>query len=221
MRTVAAPGLFVLFIEFDGCLHRYGTYVTEVGPVSKGPKDVVFFEYAPILHSVIARHPSIRIVLTTHWTKHFGYSLTKRQLPSSLLQDRVVGSVVESTPSPRLRGMTRGREIREFAERHRIAQWIAIDVRDDGFADMRDKLVLCDERRGICASNVLAELERKLSTLDTVRPPAEEARDNRARAHLGMEVHWPAVNVNPFGSTKMRSVVSLPVRAQTSSVWSV
>ncbi|SIT45679.1 hypothetical protein BN2475_580045 [Paraburkholderia ribeironis] len=205
MRTAAAPGLFVLFLEFDGCLHRYGTYVTEAGPVSRGPKDVVFFEYAPILHSVIARHPSIRIVLTTHWVEHFGYALAKRQLPSSLLQGRVVGSVVESTPFPRLRGMTRGREIREFAERHRIAQWIAIDVRDDGFADMRDRLVLCDERRGIRASKVLAELECKLSTLDAVRPPAEEARDNQVKAHRG-RVCIPAIGripAAPFPCSRM------------------
>lgn len=158
----------VLFLEFDGCVHRYGTYITQTGPVSRGPRGTVFFEYAPILHTVMARHPGVRIVLTTSWVEYFGYAWSKAQLPSSLLQSRVVGSIAEST-TPQLRGITRGREIFEYAEHHAISHWVAVDVRDDGFSDKRECLVHCDETRGINDTKILAELEFKLSSLDETR----------------------------------------------------
>jgi len=62
----------ILYLDFDGVLHRY--LVNEASPDRRvlrgmGP----LFEFAPVLVDLQAPHPALRIVLATDWVEFPGF----------------------------------------------------------------------------------------------------------------------------------------------------
>lgn len=79
--------------------------------------------WAPILEGILQDHPDVKIVLSTSWARDASvrYAGAKAALPPGL-QARVVGAVLLHRFSD-----TRYGFIAEFAKRHSVNEWIAID----------------------------------------------------------------------------------------------
>jgi hypothetical protein len=166
-RRSASPPL--LFLDFDGVLHRGGSYVTPAGPVSTAPGRIQLFEYAEVLEQLLQPYPELRVVLSTDWVVTFSFEAALAALPLESLRDRVIGATFD--PSETLldaegwRTLMRGVQIRGYLHRHPCRRWLAIDDRNDGFQSDRQRLILCQESVGLGDPDVQALFARRLEAL--------------------------------------------------------
>ncbi|SEK07254.1 HAD domain-containing protein [Paraburkholderia diazotrophica] len=140
----------VLFVDYDGTLHRGDAYRTPNGIVSSHPS-IQLFEYAHILAEAIAPYPDLELVLSTSWVKAIGFNRARDSLPLPELRSRVIGATYHTKFYDRhvWNQIPRGEQIRRYVGRHHLASWLAIDDRDDGFGNARAHLVLCDTSNGL------------------------------------------------------------------------
>lgn len=156
----------VLFVDYDGTLHRGDAYRTPNGIVSSHPS-VQLFEFADILAGVIAPYPKLELVLSTSWVKALGFNRARAWLPLPELRERVTGATYHSKLHDRRlwNQIPRGEQIRRYVERHHLVNWLAIDDRDDGFDDAQSHLVHCDENLGLGDASTQQILKRSLSAV--------------------------------------------------------
>ncbi|WP_230963419.1 HAD domain-containing protein [Burkholderia stagnalis] len=141
----------VLFLDYDGVLHRGDTYVTPHGVVSSAPNTIELFEFAPALLELLAPHPQIEIVLSTDWCFRFGLERARDSLPLGGLRQRVTGATYEAAfeDSTLWPSHQRGVQILRYVRRHNILSWLAADDRRDGFQGYYDQLVHCQTESGL------------------------------------------------------------------------
>lgn len=155
----------VLFLDFDGVLHRGGALRTRRrGIVSEVP-GTALFEFAHMLERALKEFPTVELVLSTTWVQALGYTRARDFLPLSSLRSRVVGATYHSRADDARYWLDipRGRQVLKYVERHRLEKWVALDDRADGFEEHAEHLVLCEEYEGLGAEGMCEMLERKLS----------------------------------------------------------
>ncbi|WP_087864770.1 HAD domain-containing protein [Comamonas thiooxydans] len=147
----------ILYLDFDGVLHPDRVYRTLAGrvvlryPELRAPGHA-FFEGEPLLVEMLARFPSVAIVLSTSWVRKIKNYREIVQLLSPALQARVIGSTFHSRITDRFSydNMSRGQQIQEDVLHRRPSRWIALDDDDDLWpAQSRDKLVTVDSELGL------------------------------------------------------------------------
>ncbi len=139
----------VLFLDFDGVLHRLGAVRTRKGITSDSPS-IRLFEFAPILIERLAPYSSVEIVLSTSWVPHLGYQRAKQALPV-VLRERVVGATFHSKyfDASTWGAKPRGAQVLRYVHTHRLVRWLAIDDETCGFGEHWSHIVGCDERLGL------------------------------------------------------------------------
>ncbi|WP_179258750.1 HAD domain-containing protein [Burkholderia aenigmatica] len=140
----------VLFLDYDGVLHRGDSYITPEGVVSSAP-DIELFEFARVLEELLDPYPQIEIVLSTDWCFRFGLEHARHALPLESLRQRVADATYDlEHDDPALwPTQTRGSQILRYARRHNLVLWLAIDDRRDGFHGYRDRLIHCQTEAGL------------------------------------------------------------------------
>lgn len=141
----------VLFVDFDGVLHRGDAFRTRLGIVSSDPANIRLFEFADLLSELLAPYPDLEIVLSTSWVKVLGYNRALAAMPSEELRRRVRGATYHSRFDDRhlWNGVARGAQVLRYVARHRLVHWLAIDDRSDGFGGYVGHLIQCDPNRGL------------------------------------------------------------------------
>ncbi|MEX3967222.1 HAD domain-containing protein [Paraburkholderia sp. EG286B] len=139
----------VVFLDFDGVLHRLGAVRTRKGITSTSPS-IRLFEFAPILMDCLAPYDSVEIVLSTSWVHHLGYQRAKNALPMAL-SERVVGATFHSKyfDAGTWASKPRGAQVLRYVQTHRLMRWLAIDDEILGFGDHVSHVVRCDENLGL------------------------------------------------------------------------
>ncbi|WP_414487029.1 HAD domain-containing protein [Stenotrophomonas maltophilia] len=101
------PGAVVVFVDVDGVLHR-----AENGSL----------EFAPVLTRVLLACPHADVVFSTNWRINASWEYLVNLLPPEV-QDRVAGvtGVVEG------QRFERELECMEYAEKHGVLQFVAVD----------------------------------------------------------------------------------------------
>ncbi|MGF6781183.1 HAD domain-containing protein [Paraburkholderia sp. GAS334] len=155
----------VIFLDYDGVLHRGDTYVTPNGVVSSAPGIIELFEFASVLLEMLAPYPKIELVLSTDWCFKFGFARARDALPLDGLRMRVTGATYEPECEDvaAWQDRQRGLQIAGFARRHKIADWLAVDDRRDGFHDYFDRLVHCQTDVGLGDRAVVEVLRSRLA----------------------------------------------------------
>lgn len=161
----------ILMLDYDGVLHKDHVYYAR-GRIELRA-DGQLFEWAPELIKALAPFPAIKIVLSTSWVRHLGYTRARNHLPESL-RERVIGATWHSgmgrhPDSPRPVYPTwwdqvyRYEQIQRYVRRARTTDWIAIDDDDLGWPESdRDKLVCTDPERGLSDRAAVERLEALL-----------------------------------------------------------
>ena len=141
----------VLFLDYDGVLHRGDSYVTPHGVVSSAPGTIQLFEFAPALLELLEPCPQIEIVLSTDWCLRFGFEHARDSIPLEGLRQRVTGATYEAELEDSALWLTRQRgvQILRYVRRHSIVSWLAVDDRLDGFQGYYDRLVHCQTDSGL------------------------------------------------------------------------
>lgn len=139
----------VVFLDFDGVLHRAGNGVEDVGPT---------FIWLPLLVAALAGHPDV--VIAVHSTWRYQYTLAElRELLAGL--ERHVIAAVPRGP--------RREAIPWFLQLHpQVVTHLILDDDSREFGDSPpEQLVLCDPGLGLTTPGVLQELIEWLNN-----PPA-------------------------------------------------
>ncbi len=156
----------ILFLDFDGVLHPDAVFLSRKGPQLRG--DGTLFMWTELLESELKSFPDVKIVLSSSWVRHLGFSRSLKRLPAGL-RSRVVGATWHSSMGRDLADKvwwdqsTRYSQIVRYVARATVSHWIAIDDDDAGWAPAdRDKLVHTSSVEGLSDSVALAELRLKL-----------------------------------------------------------
>jgi HAD domain in Swiss Army Knife RNA repair proteins len=154
---------FVLYLDFDHCLHSCDAYVTAAGIVPSEPS-ATFFEFAGVLENLLVPYPALRIVLSTSWVQALGFEPARDSLPLASLRARVVGATFnpEENLERAWRETPRGQQVRRHAERYGIKRWLAIDDMRAGFDGYETHLVHCQQGVGLGDKDVQRVLAERL-----------------------------------------------------------
>jgi len=153
----------ILFLDFDGVLHPDAVYRERGRPVLRDRGEL--FMWSGLLIDVLASHPEVRIVLSTSWAREFGFSRARRYLPPAL-RSRVIGATWRSAmlhdddhrPGNWWDQAARHEQIKRWASRAAVQDWVAIDDQPEGWPDAeRAKLVQTNSATGLSDP---AELDR-------------------------------------------------------------
>ncbi|WP_316852024.1 HAD domain-containing protein [Ralstonia thomasii] len=141
----------VLFLDFDGVLHRGNSYLTPDGIVSSAPGRIQLFEYAAVLVELLEPYPLVELVLSTDWVAKLGFGLARDALPIEGLRNRVCGSTFDSSVDDAWQWLEipRGRQVLQYVARYGLTSWVALDDRRDGFESCRARLVDCQTMDGL------------------------------------------------------------------------
>ena len=139
----------ILFLDFDGVIHRLGAVRTRRGVVSAAPS-IELFEFAPVLVECLKPYVGVDIVLSTSWVPALGYQRAKAALPMAL-RERVVGATYHSKffDADAWSSKARGTQILRYVRTHRLGRWLAIDDDIEGFEEYSSHVVRCDEKLGL------------------------------------------------------------------------
>ncbi|MBC8751488.1 HAD domain-containing protein [Paraburkholderia podalyriae] len=154
----------VLFLDYDGVLHRGPSYRTRRGIVSSDPK-IQLFEYASVLEEALRPYVNAEVVLSTSWVPTLGFNRARDALPISCLRARVVGATFHSRYHDAWAwpNIGRGVQVLRYVRVHRLRYWLAIDDHDDGFEGYDEHLVKCDEKLALGDSGTFEVLRSRLA----------------------------------------------------------
>jgi hypothetical protein len=141
----------VLFLDYDGVLHRGDTYATSNGVVTSSPGSIELFEYASVLDDLLRPYPTVEILVSSDWCLRFGFERAREAIPLESLRARVKGATFDATFENPATWATleRGAQILRYVRRHGVLSPLAVDDRKDGFLNYRDRLVHCQTESGL------------------------------------------------------------------------
>jgi hypothetical protein len=166
-RPPLGRGECVLYLDYDGVLHHENVLRNR----KRGPHIVAegvhrLFEHAPLLERLLEPHPDIRIVLSTSWAMHMGFSRARSRLSRSL-KDRVIGSTWHSDMDPWVfERLPRGKQIELDVLRRGPGDWLALDDDDANWpAWSRDRLIRTHDEQGLSGPGLTEALSGMLNTM--------------------------------------------------------
>ena len=110
----------MLYLDFDGVLHPDAVYRYRRRGIVLCSPGRALFDAAPPLAAELARHPDVRVVLSTSWVRVLSYSVALARLPPPIA-DRVIGATWHSHMHREWwDGLTRYQQIAAHATRHGV-----------------------------------------------------------------------------------------------------
>lgn len=155
----------ILFLDYDGCLHPDGVFISSGKPTSRTP-GAQLFEHAELLSELLAPYPHLQIVLSTSWVRKLDFNRAKGYLPS-LLQERVIGSTYEfCTDICSWHELTKFDQILRYVCRNAIKSWLALDDDYHGWPEACEMHLICPDRHlGLGEPRTWEQLKTKLELL--------------------------------------------------------
>lgn len=153
----------VLYLDYDGVLHHENVLRHPKRGIYVGHPGFVLFEHAALLEKLLEPFPAVRIVLSTSWVRVLSYSRALERLPQGL-QERVIGATFHSEMDDEMfASKSRGSQVLEDVARRQPRCWIALDDTDEGWpTEVRDRVVITDERLGISAPGMSDHITKAL-----------------------------------------------------------
>lgn len=176
----------ILFLDFDGVLHPDAVYLERGRPVLRAAGEL--FMWSRHLGDVLASAPHVRIVLSTSWARELRFNRARDYLPAEL-RPKVIGATWHSGMAtdgehrPLGRDTwwdtsTRYQQIRRYADRAGLTEWIAVDDQPEGWADAdRDKLVATDSNLGLSAPSARIRLAAAVGNMASAWVVADAMAD--------------------------------------------
>lgn len=159
----------ILFLDFDGVLHPGDVVLRRRKPHLAAQGEL--FMWAPILADVLESAPEVRIVLSTSWVRHLGFSRARGALPPALAS-RVIGATwhTELLEGRSKRDMcawdlwTRYEQIERYVARAKLLDWAAIDDDFEGWPEAQaNRLIPTESDRGLGDPEVVDLVRRRLA----------------------------------------------------------
>lgn len=157
----------ICYLDFDGVTHFAPVYWNSERGMHFDEPGHIFFEWTPVLESLLSQFPEVKIVLSTAWVRAQGLDFAKSMLPLSL-QARVIGATFDNRYTQKLDFdlMPRGQQVCGDVVRRRPSNWFAIDNDDQGWPHVcRSRLIKTDDSRGLSDPMVQSAILKTLASL--------------------------------------------------------
>lgn len=167
MTALSGHGELLLYLDYDGVLQPDRVYWhSHVGFYLSDPGDDKLFQHAPLLESLLAPYPKVRIVLSTTWVRRLGTAKAAKELRPALRQ-RVIGATFHSRMNEEaFSKVPRGMQVWADVQRRKPADWLALDDDDRGWPpESTGKFIKTHFQRGISDPTVLATFKERLEQL--------------------------------------------------------
>ena len=167
MRRLSGCGELLLYLDYDGVLHHENVlWHRHLGAYLSAPDEFKLFQHLPLLESLLAPYPQVRIILSTTWVRRYGCAKAAKQLGPRLRQ-RVLGATFHSRMSEELFAeLPRGKQVWQDVERRMPRNWLALDDDGDGWPpESAGKFIQTHKYLGINDPAVLATFKDALATL--------------------------------------------------------
>ena len=161
--------MLLLYLDFDGVLHHEDVrWSPKRGAYMNAPGEQLF-AYADLLDRQLLQFPDLRIVLSTSWAAHYGFSRAADRLPEGLRQ-RAIGSTWHNQMNRQVFDNTpRGLQVIRDLQRRRPTAWFALDDDPEGWPVWAQPyLVQTDGAIGISAPSALAQIQAQLNRLTNI-----------------------------------------------------
>lgn len=152
----------ILFLDFDGVLHPDAVFMTQKGPILRAQGTL--FMWAGLLADVLYDFPQVRVVLSTSWVRHLGFSRARSYLPDPI-KERVIGATWHSEMGKGWVDQnwwdtaSRYEQICRYANRAHLPSWVSIDDDSEGWpTDALGYLVCCDGQLGLAQAGRIDDL---------------------------------------------------------------
>jgi len=165
IRPPRGRGEVILYLDYDGVLHRGGATVSRRHGVLPTHAGARLFEYAHLLADDLADFPLVKIVLSTSWQLWRGFEVARRQLPP-VLAERVVGGTFHSRVHSKQewRNTPRGMQIWNDVQSRQPKTWLALDDDVDGWPQWcRNCCVQTDHEVALADPQVRFQLRQRLA----------------------------------------------------------
>jgi HAD domain in Swiss Army Knife RNA repair proteins len=200
MMAQVQKSLDCIFLDYDGVVHGGGATrhrkPPNIRPELPGHE---LFEHLPIVESLLAPYPAVRIILSTSWVREWDFDRAKSYLTPGL-QQRVIGATYHRRLMLRREfdDIPRHAQILQDVERRRPHRWLAID--DDFGVGVPQwawtYFVQTPFTQGLGCPALVEELKRRLEVVFN-RPPEKFIFDNAEKFLISPElarnakVEWP------------------------------
>jgi hypothetical protein len=178
MMPFKGNGCPVLYLDFDGTLHHESVWWhPRRGAYLIAPPRYKLFQHTGLLEEMLAPYPNVAIVLSTNWTRRYGFSKVAKRLPTGL-RHRVVGATYHSQMADDAFDLLpRWAQVIGDVHRRRPASWLAIDDDHIGWpVHLAKHLVVTDPYEGIGLPEVQAKLRGCLELLARLELPCKETK---------------------------------------------
>ncbi len=162
----------ILFLDYDGVLHPDEVFLERGRPVLR--KEGSLFMWAGLLVDALDAHPHVKLVLSTSWARELRFARARDYLPAEL-RSRVIGATWHSAMATDSEHRSLGREtwwdqatryqqIQRYVARAGLTDWIAIDDRPEGWAEVDiHRLVRTDSALGLSERSAHCRLAEALA----------------------------------------------------------
>lgn len=154
-RTLMPNVAPVLFLDFDGVLHRLGELaLDEDFQLLPNPN---LFQWRPILERLMEPWPDVRVIVSSDWRRLFDDENLVRLLGPQL-GPRFIGVVEVNDES-------RANELYREVARRGLMQWVALDDHPTVVAASKSerRFVACESNTGLSSLGVQEMLTRQLA----------------------------------------------------------
>jgi hypothetical protein len=200
MNSATQSSLDCLFLDYDGVVHGGGATrhrkPPNIRPELSGHQ---LFEHLPIVVSLLAPYPAVRIILSTSWVRELDFDRAKSYLTPEL-QQRVIGATYHRRLMlcSEFEDIPRHAQILQDVERRRPHRWLAID---DDFGEGVPQwawtyFVQTPSTQGLGCAAAVEEFKHRLDVVFN-RPPGKVVFDNAEKFLISPElatnakVQWP------------------------------
>jgi len=161
--------MLLLYLDFDGVLHHEDVRWSPARGAYMNAPGEDLFAYAQLLESQLQQLPDLRIVLSTSWAAHYGFSRAAERLPEGLRR-RAIGSTWHSQMNRQVFDSTpRGLQVIQDLQRRRPTAWFALDDDPEGWpAWAKPYLVQTDGAVGISAPIAQEQIQDQLNRLTNI-----------------------------------------------------
>lgn len=167
MRKLLGHGELLLYLDYDGVLHHENVWWhARIGPYMRAPDEYRLFQHLPLLESVLAPYPQVKIILSTSWARRYSCAKAAKNLGPNLRARVLTATFDRRMNHDAFDALHRGQQVWNDVQKRQPKGWLALDDEADGWPpESEGHFIQTDKTDGISHPEVLQKIKAALEQL--------------------------------------------------------
>lgn len=167
MRKLLGHGELLLYLDYDGVLHHENVWWhARIGPYMRAPDEYKLFQHLPLLESVLAPYPQVKIILSTSWARHYSCAKAAKNLGPNLRARVLTATFERRMNHDAFDALPRGQQVLNDVQKRQPKGWLALDDDADCWPpESEGHFIQTDKTDGISHPEVLQKIKAALEQL--------------------------------------------------------